>query len=178
MSNLNKWNEWYVGIENPEPYGDTETYQMGAAFLWNCETVEDWGCGKGWFRNFRKDGYIGIDGTWSKFADRHEDLEEYRSHPEGIFMRHVLEHNYGWEKVLDNALASFTKKMFLVLFTPLVEKTKQIDFIESVGVPDIAFNEYDIIARFPDNVAWSMETIESAGTAYGEETIFRLSKRG
>jgi hypothetical protein len=36
------------------------------------------------------------------------DLAHYRSNVPGIFMRHILEHNYEWARILDNALASFT----------------------------------------------------------------------
>lgn len=32
-------------------------------------------------------------------------------------MRHILEHNYEWARILDNALASFTQRMAPILFT-------------------------------------------------------------
>jgi hypothetical protein len=43
-------------------------------------------------------------------------------------MRHILEHNYEWARVLDNALASFTQRMALILFTPERETTQEIAF--------------------------------------------------
>lgn len=44
MSNLNKWNNWYSNLAAIEPYGITESYQIGADYLSNCSAVEDWGC--------------------------------------------------------------------------------------------------------------------------------------
>lgn len=175
-SNLNKWNEWYKDVEEREAYGDSFAYREGAAFLEDCETVEDWGCGKGWFKNFRAD-CVGIDGSESKFCDKHEDLEKYTSDVEGIFMRGVLEHNYGWQNVLDNALKSFNKKMVLVLFTPLVDETKEIAFIDAVGVPNISFKLEDITDHFGDDITFTYETKPSEETYYGEETIFFLEKK-
>ena len=63
-------------------------------------------------------------------------------------MRHILEHNYKWARVLDNALASFTQRITLILFTPERETTQQIAFQSEVGVPDIAFQPADITDRF------------------------------
>jgi hypothetical protein len=80
------------------------------------------------------------------------DLVQYRSSVPGIFMRHILEHNYEWARVLDNALASFTQRMALILFTPEREATQEIAFQHDVGVPDIAFRLADITDRFPPDV--------------------------
>ena len=177
MSNLNKWNRWYRGLEEPESYGDTASYQMGANFLANCESIQDWGCGKGWFRRFvEPHAYIGIDGSQTPFADVQVDLTEYRSKPEGIFMRHVLEHDYGWGAILNNAIESFQKRMVLVIFTPFSpEGTDQIAFADDPGVPDISFKMSDLTDCF-DGLAWSMKVIESA-TQYGQETLFFLEKK-
>jgi len=62
-------------------------------------------------------------------------------------MRHVLEHNYDWVRILDNALASFNERMVLILFTPERAATQQISFQPVVGVPDIAFRLADITDR-------------------------------
>src|SRR5688572_4685695 len=113
MSNLGKWDEWYGSSEVAEPFGDTQSYRIGADYLDDCEIVEDWGCGKGWFSKFRTHNCLGIDGSRSPFASRVVDLEEYTSSVDGIFMRHVLEHNYQWKKILRNAIESFDKKMVL-----------------------------------------------------------------
>ena len=51
---------------------------------------------------------------------------QYRSSVPGIFMRHILEHNYEWARVLDSALASFTQRMALI--TPERATTQEIAF--------------------------------------------------
>jgi hypothetical protein len=100
--------------------GETATYQMAAAFLADVDTVEDWGCGAGGFKRFcLAPTYRGIDGSRTPHADEIVDLCAYRSTAEGILLRHVLEHNPRWLTMLDNALASFTRKLCLILFTPL-----------------------------------------------------------
>ncbi len=115
---MNKWNDWYQKIDPKNAssfvYGDTITYELGYNFLKNCKSIEDWGCGTGGFKRFIQKNddikYIGIDGSITPFADIQQDLTIYKSKPEGIFMRHVLEHNYEWEKILNNACGSFQKK--------------------------------------------------------------------
>lgn len=178
MSNLNKWDSWYKNLKKQEPYGNTKTYKLGADFLSDCATVEDWGCGKGWFRLHlpKKINYIGLDGTYNKFVDSHVDLENYRSESEGIFLRHVLEHNYNWEKILVNAVNSFKKKMVLVIFTPWSDtETKQIGFTDALKVPDISFKKEDITKHLKD-FSYRQESLASKETFYAQEHIFFISK--
>jgi hypothetical protein len=103
------------------------------------------------------------------------DLVAYRSTVPGLFMRHILEHNYAWAQILDNALASFTERMALILFTPEQETTAEIAFRSDVGVPDIAFRLADITDRFPPDVTYTVQRISSA-TQYGSETILLLER--
>lgn len=178
MTNLGKWERWYAMVTDPEPYGNSPTYAMGAEWLDGLE-IEDWGCGKGWMRNFVDEAlYTGIDGSASPFADAVVDLVHYDSNVEGIFMRHVLEHDWRWFYILGNALRSFTKRMFLVLFTPTSDVTHEIAWNEDPGVPDISFSIADIthICSLYD-VAVTVEAIDSPSTQYGCETIFRMEKR-
>src|SRR4051794_34985861 len=99
MSNRGKWTEYYRGVNTPHPYGDTLTYQLGANYLAGLDRIEDWGCGLGWLRQYLPPAnYRGIDGSESPFADAVVDLEEYTSDVDGIFMRHILEHNFGWQR--------------------------------------------------------------------------------
>lgn len=175
MSNAGKWELWYTGVQDARPYGDTITYQLGAAFLSDCMTVEDWGCGMGWMRRFvPASRYIGIDGSRSSFVDRVADLETYTSDVHGIFMRHVLEHNYAWEKTLQNALASFRRRFVLVTFTPHGETTHEMAYEEDPGVPDISFAKSDITKHF-EGLAWREETY-STDTQYGTETVFFVER--
>lgn len=178
MSNLNKWNTWYSNLEHMEAYGHTDSYKIGADFLNDCQVIEDWGCGKGWFRTtVSKDKtYIGLDGSHNKFVDKHVDLEEYKSSVDGIFMRHVLEHNYGWQKVLSNALKSFTNKMVLIFFTPWSEEeTKQIGYTNSVGVPDLSFSKKEI-ESYLTPFKYEYLELNSPETFYGIEYMYLISR--
>ena len=155
-------------------WGDDEN-EIGAAWLEDCARIEDWGCGAGLSTLIPPERYRGIDGTPSPHCAEVVDLVEYRSTVPGIFMRHILEHNYEWARILDNALGSFTERMALILFTPEQEVTKQIAFQSDVGVPDLAFRLADITDRFPSDVSYTVQRIQSA-TQYGCETIFLLER--
>jgi hypothetical protein len=124
-----------------------------------------------------QDRYRGVDGSASPRCAEVVDLVEYRSTVPGIFMRHVLEHNYEWARILDNAVASFTERMALILFTPEQEATVEIALQSDVGVPDIAFRLADITDRFPPDVTFTVQRISSA-TQYGCETILLIEKEG
>jgi hypothetical protein len=177
MANVGKWAAWYEGLEAPWPYGDTTSYELGATWLAGCALTEDWGCGAGWLRTLiPPDRYRGLDGTASPFCDRVVDLAAYRSTVPGVFMRHVLEHNYEWARILDNAVASFTERMVLILFTPERPVTEAIVFRPDIGVPDIAFRLADITDRFPLDVTYTVQRIPS-DTQYGGETILLLERQ-
>jgi hypothetical protein len=61
---LGKWTAHYAGLVEPEPYDDSATYQAIADWLAGCRTVEDWGCGKGWLRQyFAPHQYVGVAPT-------------------------------------------------------------------------------------------------------------------
>lgn len=182
MSNLGKWAPWYDQLASdakPEPYGATPTYAMGARWLRRCFVVEDWGCGKGWMRELIDPaGYVGIDGTASPFADVVTDLVDYRSSAtDGIFMRGVLEHDYRWEQILTNAVASFSQRMALVLFTPMIDKgSKEIGFTHELSVPDLSLGHNLLMVHFEPLAFCAWRDIESPGTAYGVERIYFLEK--
>jgi hypothetical protein len=92
-------------------YANAVTYLMAAAFLADVDEIEDWGCGGGGFRRFcLSRRYVGLDGSKTPFADKIVDLCTYRSNAPDIMMRHVLEHNYDWEKILISAVRSFQQK--------------------------------------------------------------------
>lgn len=177
MGNLGKWDRWYADLDEPQPYGDTVTYQIGADWLAGCSLVEDWGCGKGWMRRLIPDDrYRGVDGSRTPFADVIADLAVYRSDVAGVFIRHVLEHNYGWKKVLDGALMSARERLCLVLFTPLADQTGEIAFAADPGVPDIAFRLDDLTTRIEiAGFCWTVETLPTA-TQYGVETVLRCER--
>jgi len=173
QTNLGRWSNWYARAAQQIPYGDPTTYSMAEEWLRGLY-VEDWGCGYGWFRNVHVGGYRGIDGTHSLWCDAVEDLTTYRSNVSGILLRHVLEHNHEWEKILDNAVASFVDKICIILFTPLTKETVVIDDdVCGMGVPDIAFNINDILERL--DCSASVVTID-AESIYGQETVIRAHR--
>jgi hypothetical protein len=142
---LGQWDRIYGLCTEHEPYGDDTTYRIGADRLSQCELVEDWGCGKGWMRRFiDPDRYRGIDGSQSPFADQIVDLAHYTSTVPGVFLRHVLEHDFNWPLILANAIDAATQTLVIVLFTPLMEETGPIAYSDEPAVPDIAFRLEDI----------------------------------
>lgn len=174
QSMLNRWSKLH--LYGPQAYADTITYQLGADWLRDCELVEDWGCGLGWLRTFiEPERYRGIDGTKVPGVDVVTDLRMYRSQVPGVFMRHVLEHNVEWATILDNALVSFTRRMVLILFTPMGTTTRSIAWNPDADVPDIAFNPYDLECRFPSNVTVRIEDLDTL-SQYGTERVYYLER--
>ena len=180
-----KWNEWYKNLTKDDigcfRYSNTITYKSGYYFLNSCDKIEDWGCGTGGFKlqftNNDLHKYIGIDGSITPFSDIKADLLEYISEIDGIFMRHVLEHNYEWKKILENACKSFNKKMCLILFTPFSDETKEIahNLQHGVDCPDLSFNKNELINIFQKyNITFELQSIQT-NTGYNIEHIFYLN---
>jgi hypothetical protein len=179
-SMLGKWDEWYKNVNNGRPvkYGDEITYQMAGDFMADIDELEDWGCGNGGFRNYYKGKYVGIDGSDSKFVDKVADLRTYQSNVDGILIRHILEHNYDWKMVLENALASFNKKLCIVFFTPFVDETKEIAHNKKHGVdvPDMAFSQKEI-EKFFEGLKWSKRENIKTRTGYKVEHMYFIEKK-
>jgi hypothetical protein len=178
---MSKWDRVHENAKVPLPYGERTTYYMGAAYLGNLQSVEDWGCGLGYFATILPDPSrcVGIDGSHSPFADRIEDLRTYRPAvaPEGIFMRHVLEHNEQWRDILANALLIFQKRMVLVLFTPYSEATHIMAWTEiapGITIPDHSFERAELV-HLLGPLRVRDETLATK-TQYGVEHVYYLSK--
>ncbi len=163
---------------NVPQYGTIASYQLGALFLEDCKQVEDWGCGYSTFRRFcLSPRYIGIDGSESPGADSVRDLRHYTSHVDGIFLRHVLEHNpTGWRQILLNALQSFSKKMVLAVYTPFGDVTRNVrrHAPADITIPvALSFRQEEITGCFPPEVSW----FTIVGEPLAEyETVFFLKK--
>ena len=171
------WDTVYARAAAARPYGDSTTYRLGAAFIGEL-AVEDWGCGLGWYRRYAIGPYRGIDGSASPFADVVADLREYRSSTPALFMRHVLEHNHEWRKILDNAIASFQRRMVLVIFTPFGERTSIINDVEYTPgerIPDISFARAELTEYF-QRISFTEQSLHT-GTWYGAEHVFFLHRR-
>jgi len=165
-------------------YDDPLTAKKAAEFIKKIgiKTIEDWGCGYGGFRNYIGDfqEYIGIDGSQSRYTDKIVDLEKYTSNIDAIHIRHVLEHNIHWVKILENAIQSFQNCMVLTIFTPFVQETTivaEYPNFENTGITmvDIAFKREDIVKYFA-NLQWTSEENIKTETQYGIEHMFFLQK--
>lgn len=185
-SRLGLWDAWYARFGRKASYGDPATMRLAAAWFGEpgagIGQVEDWGCGLAGLSTLLdpKLDYVGIDGSRSPFATRIADLETYRSDTDAVHLRHVLEHNPRWEAVLDNALASFRKRMVLTLFTPWCERTSVImrypDFNGSGHTMiDLGFRRGDIVDRFGD-LHWTSREGIPTQSQYGVEHIFFLHR--
>ena len=187
-SRFGLWNAEYDGYEGGRKlYGnDLTTAKMAAEYLAGGSVVEieDWGCGYGGFKKFVRDyqQYVGVDGSSTPFADVVADLTTYRSTPDGLLLRHVLEHNPKWLDILRNALASFRKRMVIVVFTPFMENTKIVGRYPSwhgsnsgIDMIDIGFKKYDLTNEFGRDVVWTEETVETA-SQYSREHLFYFER--
>ena len=176
QTNLGKWNKWYVGLkvgEGPTKYGDLASYRLAGAFLAGCREIEDWGCGRGGFRAHCPGRYIGVDGSQTPYADKIAELTDYRSSVDGILLRHVLEHNYNWPKVLDNAVKSFRKRLCIVLFTPFADTTRELrhNLKSGVDVPDLSLSSDEIEAHF-GGLSWKLYRDIKSASQYGVEHVY------
>ena len=184
MSNVGKWDEFYKDLKEPDHYIDTVSYYQGADFLVGCDTVEDWGCGKGWFQKVAQGKsyqVVGVDGSQTPFADKIADLTKYTTEVDGIFMRHVAEHNYEWKKVLQNLFDSFTKKAFVAFYTPMNTTSDEAVLMNhSAGwddVPEISLPVSVIEDMLQaSGVKEYKSTTSKSSCAYGEETLYFLEK--
>lgn len=165
---------WSPPPDRQVPFGDDTTYKMAMNFLSGCDKIEDWGCGTAYARRFMKEGvYVGIDGSRHSHVDVHAELAEYRSQTEGLLLRHVLDHNVDWKMILENAMASFTKKMVVVISTPFGEETKPIAKNWS-EIPDMQFRKEDL-TDYWKGLSVTEEVVKTS-SQYGQETVFYIQK--
>ena len=160
-----KWDKW-----TQKRYGQEMSYILGMDWLKSCKLVEDWGCSLCYAKKFRQGDYRGIDGTAGK-ADVVADLSTYKSDTPGLFMRAVLCHNYDWRDILQNALDSFTERMFLMIYRPLQAKQKVIIPKNPVEL-DLPRDE--LVAMVKPYLVFESRVEPSA---HGHEVIFFLEKK-
>lgn len=132
---------------NKRRYGAVESYQIAAAWLSVCAEVADWGAGGRFFQGFLPADvrYRAVDGTLQIRTDALADLATFQEPSEGILLRHVVDNTPAWRSVLRNAIASFTRRLVVVTYTPDVNTTR-IDHLES-GWPVWHFNPSDLRAE-------------------------------
>jgi len=173
-------NRWTYKASAPFAYGNHGSYQKAADFLdGHGAVVEDWGCGTAFARTFFKQSqYVGVDGSWSKFCDKHADLHDYRSTADCILIRHVLEHNYNWKPIVENAVASFQKRMVLVTFMPFADQT-HVAHVYTADTPNVAYKDIPDVRLNRDELVSVFKSLlireEASSTPnLGSETIFYL----
>jgi glycosyltransferase involved in cell wall biosynthesis len=158
--------------------GDDTSYQKGVTFLDGHGAIEDWGCGLAHAKKFVKNSrYIGIDGRPGRFVDNVVDLREYTSNADCILLRHVLEHNHDWRRILANAVASFRKRMAIIVFTPLTETTRRIASSQTIAaspIPEISFRKEDLTEFFKRH-KYTEESLKT-NTRYKMEHIFYIER--
>jgi hypothetical protein len=178
MSNplLDVWH--YEPGATPRAFGEPTSYHKAYEYLADCPMVEDWGCALAYGRTIRPPGsYRGIDGapTAAEYADEIADLTGYTSDVDGIVIRHVLEHNPQWEKILANAVESFRRKLVLVTFTPFSAGDTYVMATTHPGIPDISFRKTDL-ERYFDPFIVGEETL-TTDTQFQTEHLFYVEKR-
>lgn len=161
-------------------YGHPESYARPAAWFDEVGGVlEDWGCGCcGMKEHVKVCQYIGIDGSRNDYADKFEDLRDYKSECDCILLRGVIDHNEEWEKVLTNAISSFKRRMVVMIFHDLGPRTKVLFRHTNrafAGVPDLQFSLEDLM-RYMLPYLVKVECIPADGNSPNNETLFYLEK--
>lgn len=168
---MNDWN--YDALPAPAPFGSDSSYQSAAEFLDSLDLVEDWGSGSGYSRRFfSRARLVLVDSCRSKWADVVEDIASRQSYPDGILLRHVLEYQYNWEAILKNAVASFTRRMVIVISTPFGVETTQQTYDKTHNVPVLSFAYCDVVRHFLG--IWRAELVYQ--TERGQERAFFLNR--
>jgi hypothetical protein len=181
VSLVGRW-QWFYDTqpsEGPFAFDPAErVFQIGADWFAGCATIADWGCGGGLLSRFvGADRYVGVDGSTTAAVSVVADLTDYHVHSDGVFMRHVLEHNYRWERILDNALDAFDQRMVLVLFTPWHDgdgDVRELRWEAGFEVPTLAFRAGAIEAKL-NGFDWEFVEVVSP-SAYGSERMFLIER--
>lgn len=163
----------YSDVTEPKSYGGDDGYATGMKFLDRAgTTVEDWGCGTTYARKFLKNAeYRGVDFTPSAFVDVVSDLLTYRSSPDAIFMRGVLEHNPDWRTILCNARDSFKTRMAIVTFVPFEDEDRVID----AQWPTLALSQTDFDLILQDLTVKRIDL--ETESEYGRESVFLCTRK-
>lgn len=154
---LGKWDH-----SRPMVYGSEASYRKAAEFLDGyCPIVEDWGAGRTAAKPyFVKSRYIAIDGSvCGDRIDMIADLRDYRSEiADGILIRHVLEHNYDWTRIVQNALGCpCLRRLVIVLFLQPRDWTEMFELNQD-GIPNLHISRRCLEEMF-QGWSWRSEMI-------------------
>lgn len=162
--------DWAHHRDGPVTYGDDTTYELGAAWLRGLH-VADWGAGWGRFAELFDGPVTSIDGTESPKIAYVADLQTYVKGSHGIFLRHVLEHNEGWEQILTNALVSCKMRLFLAVYTPDSDTDELIrEYADGIHIRRLPTHRItQIMAEYGYVTTYTVES----GTEYGQERVWQ-----
>ena len=165
---------------SPAPvYGPPASYHAAAEFLDDYgRIVEDWGCGAAGARPFFKNAkYIGVDGS-PGFADVVDDLRTRSTSAWGILLRHVLEHNYDWAKILDLAAQSCRKLVIVFFLEPTPFTAMSMHGCNPNGVPNLHVSRIlvDEILRAHGFTVSEMTILRGGVSPHTHEWILRAVK--
>ena len=163
--------------------------------------IEDWGCGVTALRKYidPRIRYIGLDGSDTGYQTRLVDLTTYKSNVDAIFMRHVLEHNWAWQQMLQSVLLSFQKRAIVIVFTPWSDDAAMHKVLnqhemhsenkegQRVVIPDLALPKAVFMRIISDCqeqmlrteqtvLKYKMEEGLPTNTVYGQDHIFFFEK--
>lgn len=130
ISRLGLWNNfWSSRINRKSKECIIINYCKQLIIKNNITSMEEWGCGQAKIKSLIPNiKYLGIDGSNTGYQNKIYDLVEYKSNIECIFMKHVLEHNVEWKKILENLIESFQKLCIIVIHTPYQDTTKVLGY--------------------------------------------------
>ena len=187
VSRMGLWNNFWNTRKNKK-YQECliMKYTINFFDIDEIKSIQDWGCGNCKLKNYipKNKNYFGIDGSITGYQNHISDLVDYKCSCDAIFMKHVLEHNILWKKILLNFLDSFEKRAILIIYTPFSEKTKIIGetikginyYNNLVSVEKISFCKKDIIDIIQScNISFKFEEIES-NNEFKKDNIFYLQK--
>jgi hypothetical protein len=159
-------------------YGHSDaTYAKTIGWLAQaCASIQDWGAGMGYARRFVPPGvaYTAVDWAPGAGADITADLTFWRPdpRPDGILLRHVLEHVDDWQQVLDAAVAAAAKRLAVVIFTPFGKETRRLAAGWEI---DWSFFKPDLEVRLVGpGLTVTQEHVAGTGTQYdaGEHIFY------
>ncbi len=107
---------------------------------------------------------------WNATIDK--DLQDHTSNVDHLLVHHVLEHHWGWRRVLTNAVSSFDRRMALVISTPLGESEMRLD--RERPVPDLQLPREELLG-FLKGLTVREEIVASQSDG-GTETIFYVER--
>ena len=113
----------------------------------------------------------GAGPTIDEWGDLDVDPQDHTSQADGILLAHILEHSWGWRRILTNAVSSFGGRLVVILSTPLGDSEMRLD--NEKDVPVLQLPREEVFAYFR-GMAVREETIATDSGAV--ETVLYVEK--